>query len=490
MTQSFFRLKKNLVIYIINIILFLTIAALYHPGLITQDSIDSLAQALRLKEMSDWHPVPYALLLRFTTFKGTLFYLYLQVAICSVMVTYCLEYLTNQARLPFRLKLFLIPVLAGYIILSPPSAAMILTIGKDTLFSYLFLFGIFNFTIFSMSQDKSYKFLVCGFLACGLGTLLRHNGIIIFIGLSFLLLLVNTIEVKKLDKKLLLVVILGLLGASVLSFAFKSLSAPGMKLGERFSLTRWTLRSDYTLAYLSKFMDEKEGQRFENIIDVKKIVYFKQDSYIISWPDLPLKEGHTEDEFYKTSKDYLTSHLGTWFIIKLNYFRDLISYPVSHSILLWGDSENIKAQQELDLFQNHDVNLVLNEKTMSFRNYLQKIFGMTTGPLLEKSPGFFYSIWRFRDWLIKCGVLLLLFFILTMFIDKKFKRIVYIGSLYILGGQFLVWGPYIFFTLANQARYFYLTPLIVKLQFSILVITLISLVRKKINHKSFQEMPA
>jgi hypothetical protein len=91
------------------------------------------------------------------------------------------------------------------------------------------------------------------------------------------------LNIKKLpSKKTFISIVLILVLTVGLGNFFKSLSAPGQKLEERFNVWDWMYKSDYSIAYYTNEMNEVDKVKFKEVVNVEKMNYLLSDSYVFS----------------------------------------------------------------------------------------------------------------------------------------------------------------------------------------------------------------
>ena len=182
---------------------------MYFPGWLNNDAVWQIEQALGWAERSNHHPYFHTVILKClfmigyrlsdTYTGGAALYTFFQVLVMAMVFAFFLY----QLYISGSRMLWIVLATAFYAIL-PINALLTICMGKDEFFVASLLFFAWMTTEFDLEADGTFKwvaYFVTGLLVC----LLRSNGIFIFVGTAFFL-MVGKVVKKKVKKTLLCVI--------------------------------------------------------------------------------------------------------------------------------------------------------------------------------------------------------------------------------------------------------------------------------------------
>lgn len=196
---------KDLIIFMIPVVIFLFYLYVYNPGILTVDSYSQLHQ-IATKQYTNWHPFFHTLIEKacIKIYPNPMSICVLQILTFSTMWTIiCRTFRDNDAGFD---KVFIIQAIITLAIsLIPINAIYSITLWKDILFSYFMMF--LCFMVYQLLRKKcnvSYAFAIILSIVMAFVAQLRPNGIIII--LIMLVLLAIYLYRNNKDKKLYILV--------------------------------------------------------------------------------------------------------------------------------------------------------------------------------------------------------------------------------------------------------------------------------------------
>lgn len=196
---------KDLIIFMIPVVIFLFYLYVYNPGILTVDSYSQLHQ-IATKQYTNWHPFFHTLIEKacIKIYPSPISVCVLQILTFSTMWTIiCRTFRDNDAGFD---KIFIIQAAITLVIsLIPINALYSITLWKDILFSYFMMFLVFMiYQLLTKKCNVSYAFAIILSIVMAFVAQLRPNGI--FIILIMLVILAIYLYRNNKDKKLYLIV--------------------------------------------------------------------------------------------------------------------------------------------------------------------------------------------------------------------------------------------------------------------------------------------
>lgn len=196
---------KDLIIFIIPVIIFLFYLHVYNPGILTVDSYSQLHQ-IATKQYTNWHPFFHTLIEKacIKIYPSPISICVLQILTFSTMWTIiCRAFRNNDAGYD---KVFVAQVIFTLVIsLIPINAIYSITLWKDILFSYFMMFLVFMiYQLLTKKSNVGYGFAIVLSGVMAFVAQLRPNGV--FIILIMLVILAVYLYRDNKDKKLYLIV--------------------------------------------------------------------------------------------------------------------------------------------------------------------------------------------------------------------------------------------------------------------------------------------
>ena len=196
---------KDLIIFMIPVVIFLFYLYVYNPGILTVDSYSQLHQ-IATKQYTNWHPFFHTLIEKacIKIYPSPISVCVLQILTFSTMWTIiCRTFRDNDAGFD---KIFIIQAAITLVIsLIPINALYSITLWKDILFSYFMMFLVFMiYLLLTKKCNVSYAFAIILSIVMAFVAQLRPNGI--FIILIMLVILAIYLYRNNKDKKLYLIV--------------------------------------------------------------------------------------------------------------------------------------------------------------------------------------------------------------------------------------------------------------------------------------------
>ncbi len=196
---------KDLIIFMIPVVIFLFYLYVYNPGILTVDSYSQLHQ-IATKQYTNWHPFFHTLIEKacIKIYPSPISVCVLQILTFSTMWTIiCRTFRDNDAGFD---KIFIIQAAITLVIsLIPINALYSITLWKDILFSYFMMFLVFMiYQLLTKKCNVSYAFAIILSIVMAFVAQLRPNGI--FIILIILVILAIYLYRNNKDKKLYLIV--------------------------------------------------------------------------------------------------------------------------------------------------------------------------------------------------------------------------------------------------------------------------------------------
>lgn len=459
------------------VIVMLTVT--FFPGLWSQDVLDSLAQALDLRALDDSHPIYLALLIRITTWGSTSFYFIFQMS----FIGFCL---IESLSLTFRYfgwkeKSLLFISCFLFLLLFPPGLSLPVTIAKDAPFSYGAL--LFAIGLLTTSKDKNAPFPLMPLIIGLLATALRHNGWVLFSGTVFFYFLLRFYK-ERFSRTGPLV--LFCFFSFLISYSPKWLLPPERTFAGKIPVTSWTIKADYLGAYVNNLLPESEIKSLNRVIDVEKIIVFPQDTYVFTWPDLPLKSGYTELDFVQYAKEFLSKNKRIWLRSKIEYGKQLLLGPPIHSIIFGSDYLGLRSQKELEDMGARNFSIKLSRLGIHTVPEIAPWLGIMSyemTPVMQKYMAYF---WKYSNWEVAYLFCLILMAALNWVtsaeeMQKKLSFIACLSVVYAFN-----WLPYWILSFTNQARYYYLLYILSKYAIIVTLVTLGSIIN---NHSKVRRIP-
>lgn len=173
---------RDLIIFSIPVIIFLTYLYVFNPGIGTYDTFNQLHQ-IASGQFTNWHPFfhTFISMLCLKVYPSTISVAVLQILVFSTMWTIICRYVRDddvQNNNPFRFQL----IFTLIICLIPINALYSITLWKDVLFSYFLMFLCFLAKVMiDRNGMVSYRFVILLSLVMAFVAQLRGNGMYVIL---------------------------------------------------------------------------------------------------------------------------------------------------------------------------------------------------------------------------------------------------------------------------------------------------------------------
>jgi hypothetical protein len=480
--------------YLVNILCStfgcLVLGLIFFPGLYSQDSVHCIAQALNLVELDNWHPILFTLLIKPTIWGQTSYFILLQTAVIGLLIG------ASCARLTWG---FGPRSLAGTIasigmivftVFYPPGIPLIVTVIKDSFFTYLmfFMFSYLVAELVSSENEGASKVnlnLSVAVAVGALGALFRHNGFILLWGGLLAYLAIRALQKKMPSRKNLYIVFSIFAVFHLTSFLLDKVVADKSMNNQGFSFKNWTIRADYSLAYILKEMDESDVRNFEETVSLKNLNLSADDTYLFNLTPQEYLNQKTEVDFFAQAEDFLFKNPKIWMKVKWAYSEVLLTKPISHGMIFSGDLTNTKAQVDMNRFQENSVKLKMTDPRQNeFIQRLSEKLGIGSDANVLKDPQFFTEMWNFAIWLKYFVFALVALMVAEVVSAKNFVRF-FPTFAFLSTILFFLWTPYLLMSFANQSRYYFLTVLVSKIAIIAGASATVRMVERKLGTTNF-----
>lgn len=197
---------KDIIIFIIPLILMGIVLYIFYPGVMTYDSFNQLNQIID-NDFVRGHPVIHTLFeyILYKPFKSVAMISIAQIIVFSSIWTYICNYLRKIVN---NKKFFIFQIFLTIIFsINPMNALFTISLWKDILYSYLLL--LLSFLLFRLFYEKDItnKKIIIFSLLLALIPNIRYNGISVFLGILVIVLLLFIIKKVNYKKILLFLII-------------------------------------------------------------------------------------------------------------------------------------------------------------------------------------------------------------------------------------------------------------------------------------------
>ena len=257
---------RDLIIFLIPIIVFLVYLAVFNPGIATHDSFNQLHQ-IASGHFTNWHPFFHTFInmLCLKVYPSTISIAVFQILVFSTMWTAICRYTRDdnaENNNPFKLQV----IISLIICLIPINALYSITLWKDILFSYCLMFLCF---LAKVMMDRKgivgYRFVILLALIMAFVSQLRGNGmyviVIVMVVYSIYLFMKKN---RKMAALLPILAVTFILLISSLNIAYD------IEDNEKDAMMTKTchMLADY---YLHLDMDEADKEQLAKVVDIEKI---------------------------------------------------------------------------------------------------------------------------------------------------------------------------------------------------------------------------
>lgn len=269
MKEKIKRLKENIefkdvIIFIIPLVTYLMVLAIFFPGMLSYDSFDQLNQ-IATNQFNNWHPFLHTFIEKVcmkvwnTPASVGVF----QILFFSILWAVICKY--NRKKNTKKEFIFQI-IVTFFIVLNPLNSFYSITLWKDVLFGYMFLLFCFLLEILiDRKYQVSPKFIALLGFVIAIISKLRHNGLYALI--IFLVILMSIFLLKKNWKFCLLI---------VTSFIVSMTLFYGLEIAYNVKHIKNTLvevKIMHALAYYNEenILSKKEKDIISNVVDLKEM---------------------------------------------------------------------------------------------------------------------------------------------------------------------------------------------------------------------------
>jgi hypothetical protein len=391
---------KDIIIFLIPLIAFLTVLFVFYPGILSYDSYNQLNQ-INTGKFESWHPFIHTFIemICMKIWKTPASVAIFQIIIFSIIWTCICKYnRKNNTKKVFAIQL----VVTLIIILNPINSIYSITLWKDILFSYgLLLFCFLMEIIIDKNYEVSNIFVILLGLLMAIISKIRFNGL--FVMIIFLIILGIVFFVKK-KRKEIIIIILSYLAGMILIIGLEHLYNV-----ENNSKSAINTKIMHIISYyeIEGFLSAKDNKIISKIVDISEMgdnynVYFSDPIYAISNQEMTIKY-RTQlikiilRESFKHPISFvkyaLKSSTMTWSIVRPN---DAIG------VVMWLNIESV----------NNEDNIVAIHKE---ENYYKKSYEFIDNSVNNKvTSTIFYSAALYMYLSLIISILLIIF-------KKKFK---------------------------------------------------------------------
>ena len=258
--------RRDLIIFLIPIVIFLTYLIVFNPGIATHDTFNQLHQ-IASGHFTNWHPFfhTFISMLCLNVYPNTISIAVFQILVFSTMWTIICRYTRddeNENNNPFKVQV----ILSLIICLIPINALYAITLWKDILFSYFLMFLCFlAMVMIDRKGNVDYKFIMLLAVIMAFVSQLRGNGM--YVILITIIVYSIYLFIKKNHKMAVLLPILTItfiLLISSLNIAYD------VQDNEKDALMTKTchMLADY---YLHLDMEDADREKVAKVLDIDKI---------------------------------------------------------------------------------------------------------------------------------------------------------------------------------------------------------------------------
>jgi len=448
----------------------LLVAYWFWPGIISDDASDQLSQAFGLYGFrSTHHPILLSLLMKLfknEELKENYFLLFQVFMVwgCSYLSSFLIAH--HFTKLSKNKLGFFVFFLTVFLIFLPPNGLYLVSVVKDTLYSYLIMIAfVFSICFLNGRQKKSYLVVIS--IVLGVVNLIRFNGYAVSITICSFLSLYCLIWQKGLSQKFksLMLILMPLVFFFILGKVLeKTFVNDRSQVVLGFSLRDYVIRNDFFQSYAYGKMSTQEVLELESYIDLKKQKTSIHTSGPNSWEKLFLirddKIGY--DAFINHAYAYLKSHPWIWFKVKRRYLVSFIHPIFLPDVMgLYPDFGEAKASE---IYKDLNKRFHLDQKP-EYENFQSAYVYLNGDDKKNMSFEVRQFIWSFSQTIyITMGLIIIS--LILWFKNNRMGLISALGPLCLIA----IWIPLALIAASNGHRYLFPSKLII----SVTVVSLLS----------------